>query len=111
MWLECTPKTVALSLVVRRQRRLDAVLPWYYLCAMKTAISVPDEVFARVDRFARRNKISRSAVFAAAAEEYVQNHQRKGVTERLNELYSKESSSLDPVLSKLQSKSLSSGTW
>ncbi|HMO52067.1 MAG TPA: ribbon-helix-helix protein, CopG family [Kiritimatiellia bacterium] len=78
---------------------------------MKTAISVPDDVFARVDRFARRNKISRSAVFAAAAAEYVQHHQRKGVTERLNELYTKENSSLDPVLSKLQLTSLSSETW
>jgi metal-responsive CopG/Arc/MetJ family transcriptional regulator len=78
---------------------------------MKTAISVPDDVFARVERFARRNKMSRSAVFAAAAEEYVQHHQRNGVTERLNELYAKERSSLDPALAKLQSASLSSGSW
>ena len=78
---------------------------------MKTAISVPDDVFARVDRFARRHKISRSAVFAAAAEEYVQHHQREGVTERLNATYAKENSALDPALSKLQSNSLSSGSW
>ena len=78
---------------------------------MKTAISVPDDVFARVDRFARRNKISRSAVFSAAAEEYVQHHQREGVTERLNAIYAKESSVLDPMLSKLQSTGLTSGSW
>jgi len=78
---------------------------------MKTAISVPDDVFARVDRFARRNKISRSAVFSAAAEEYVQHHQRTGITERLNAIYSKDNSALDPVISKLQSSSLSSGSW
>jgi metal-responsive CopG/Arc/MetJ family transcriptional regulator len=78
---------------------------------MKTAISVPDDVFARVDRFARRNKLSRSAVFVAAAEEYVQHHQREGVTDRLNAVYEKENSSLDPVMSKLQSTSLSSGSW
>ncbi len=78
---------------------------------MKTAISVPDDVFARADRFARRHKISRSAVFSAAAEEYVQHHQREGVTERLNAIYAKENSTLDPMLSKLQSPSLSSGSW
>jgi len=78
---------------------------------MKTAISVPDDVFDRVDRFARRHKISRSAVFTAAAKEYVQHHQREGITERLNAIYPKESSALDPVLSKLQTTSLSSGSW
>ena len=78
---------------------------------MKTAISVPDEVFARVDRFARRHKVSRSAVFTAAAQEYVQHHQRESITERLNSVYSKEDSTIDPALLKLQSTSLSAGTW
>jgi metal-responsive CopG/Arc/MetJ family transcriptional regulator len=95
--------------------RNEEVLHWYYygitISPMKTAISVPDEVFARVDRFARRNNVSRSRVFAAAAEEYVRHHQRKGITERLNELYAKESSSLDPVVSKLQSISLPQESW
>lgn len=51
---------------------------------MKTAIVVPDDVFARVDRFARRHKVSHSAVFTAAAQEYIQHHQRDSITERLN---------------------------
>ncbi len=78
---------------------------------MKTAISVPDDVFARVERLARRNRMSRSAVFAAAAEEYLQRQQSEGVTERLNAVYAKEDSSLDSEVAKLQATSLSSEAW
>jgi len=78
---------------------------------MKTAISVPDEVFVRVDQFARRRKMSRSAVFTAAAEEYVQKHRGEDVTRRLNEVYAKEDSSLDPVLGRLQALSTHKEVW
>ena len=78
---------------------------------MKTAISVPDEVFARVEQFARRRKMSRSAVFTAAAEEYVRNHRGEDVTRRLNEVYAKEDSSLDPVLERLQAISIPKEVW
>ena len=78
---------------------------------MKTAISVPDAVFARVDQLARRRKVSRSAVFTAAAAEYVQHHRGDDVTRRLNEVYAKENSALDPVLERLQSASLPKEAW
>jgi metal-responsive CopG/Arc/MetJ family transcriptional regulator len=78
---------------------------------MKTAISVPDDVFARVDQMARRHRISRSAVFTAAVKEYVQRHRGDDVTKRLNEVYAKEDSSLDPVLERLQTISLPKEAW
>jgi metal-responsive CopG/Arc/MetJ family transcriptional regulator len=78
---------------------------------MKTAISVPDEVFVRVEQFARRRKMSRSAVFTAAAEEYVQKHRGEDVTRRLNEVYAKEDSRLDPVLERLQAISIPKEVW
>jgi hypothetical protein len=78
---------------------------------MKTAISVPDDVFARVDQLARRRKLSRSAVFTAAAEEYVQHHRGDDVTNKLNEVYAKEDSSLDPVMERLQLISLPKEVW
>ena len=78
---------------------------------MKTAISVPDEVFARVEQFARRRKMSRSAVFTAAAEEYVRKHRGEDVTRRLNEVYAKEDSRLDPVLERLQALSIPKEAW
>ena len=78
---------------------------------MKTAISVPDEVFLRVDRFARTRRLSRSAVFTAAAAEYVQKHRGDDITQRLNAIYASEDSKLDPVLAKMQSMSLAKEVW
>ena len=78
---------------------------------MKTAISVPDDVFLRVDRFARTRRLSRSAVFSAAAAEYVQKHRGDDITQRLNAVYAAEESTLDPVLAKMQTASLTREVW
>ena len=41
---------------------------------MKTAVSVPDDVFERADRLARRSGLSRSEVYSRALREYVARH-------------------------------------
>lgn len=41
---------------------------------MKTAVSVPDDVFERAERLARREGRSRSEVYSAALREYVARH-------------------------------------
>lgn len=38
---------------------------------MKTAISIPDELFRQVEHCARRRKVSRSRLFADAVREYL----------------------------------------
>jgi len=78
---------------------------------MKTAISIPDQVFSRADSFARHRKMTRSALFTIAVDEFIQHHRQEDVTERLNEVYAKEGSSLDPVLDKLQGLSLPKENW
>jgi metal-responsive CopG/Arc/MetJ family transcriptional regulator len=51
---------------------------------MKTAISIPDNVFQRAERFARRAGRSRSEVFSAAIQEYVARHAPDEVTEAMD---------------------------
>ncbi len=51
---------------------------------MKTAVSIPDEVFEKVERLARRSRRSRSAVFSAALREYVARHTPDEVTEAMD---------------------------
>ena len=41
---------------------------------MKTAISIPDELFREVEVCSRRLKLSRSRLFATAAREYLARH-------------------------------------
>lgn len=51
---------------------------------MKTAVSIPDDVFEKVERFARRAKRSRSEVFSAALQEYIARHAPDEVTDTIN---------------------------
>lgn len=51
---------------------------------MKTAVSIPDEVFKKVERLARRARRSRSEVFSAALREYVARHAPDEVTEAMD---------------------------
>jgi len=78
---------------------------------MKTAISIPDTLFQEAERTAKRLRLSRSKFYTKAIAEYVNSQRSLNVTDRLNEVYGKESSRLDPVLHKLQLKSLAHEDW
>jgi metal-responsive CopG/Arc/MetJ family transcriptional regulator len=45
---------------------------------MKTAISIPDDLFRDVEACSRRLKVSRSRLFATAAREYLARHGTPG---------------------------------
>lgn len=53
---------------------------------MKTAISLPDDLFEAVERIVRRSKRPRSAVYADALRDYVARHSPDEVTEAYNKL-------------------------
>ena len=69
---------------------------------MKTAISIPDDVFAAAEAVARRSGISRSQLFVDAVRLFLRKHGDRGVTERLDEVYGKTASKVDPALSAMQ---------
>jgi predicted transcriptional regulator len=52
---------------------------------MKTAVSIPDEIFKEVERLARRTKRSRSEVYSRALAEYVARHAPDRVTEAMDQ--------------------------
>lgn len=51
---------------------------------MKTAISLPDDTFQRVDHAARRLGVSRSEFFAQAAERWLNALEDEGTTEAID---------------------------
>jgi len=51
---------------------------------MKTAISIPDDVFAKADKLARRLKKSRSQLYSEAVAEYVSRRSDDEITEAMN---------------------------
>jgi metal-responsive CopG/Arc/MetJ family transcriptional regulator len=53
---------------------------------MKTAISLPDDVFHAAERHARRARKSRSQLYAEALSEYLARHAPDEVTEAMNQV-------------------------
>ena len=78
---------------------------------MKTAISVPADVFETSERLAKRLQVSRSAVFAMGIKKLAQEIDDDEVTARLNEYYSKEKAELDPVVLKMAALTLPNDEW
>ena len=78
---------------------------------MKTAISVPDDLFRRAEAAARRLHVSRSQLYATAISEFLNRRQADAVTERLNEVYSPRPAKVDSALHRVQLRSLEKDSW
>jgi hypothetical protein len=55
-----------------------------YTKGMKTAVSIPDELFRAADRLAKQTKKSRSQLYSDAVREYVAHHAAEEVTEAMD---------------------------
>ena len=53
---------------------------------MKTAVSIPDDIFMSAERLAKQAGRARSDVYAAALKEYVARHASEEVTEAMNDV-------------------------
>jgi predicted transcriptional regulator len=78
---------------------------------MKTAVSVPDELFRQAEIAARRLRVSRSQLYATAVAEFLDRQRKSAVTERLNEIYSRQPAKVDAALHRAQLKTLEKDSW
>jgi len=78
---------------------------------MKTAISIPDEVFNAAEEMAERLGVNRSQLYVTALREYLEAHRSRGVTARLDEVYEYQDSSLDLCVAEAQSASFDEEDW
>ena len=78
---------------------------------MKTAISIPDDIFHAADHLAKRLGMSRSEFYSKAVSNYVAAHQNEAITKALDKIYEKETSIVDPVINLMQLKSLPKEQW
>jgi metal-responsive CopG/Arc/MetJ family transcriptional regulator len=78
---------------------------------MKTAISLPDSVFEEAEVLAQQLGLSRSELYIKALQAYLKKCSRSQILFKLNQIYSKESSELDPVMAKMQFMSLPHEDW
>jgi metal-responsive CopG/Arc/MetJ family transcriptional regulator len=78
---------------------------------MKTAVSLPDEIFRQAEATAKKLRISRSKLYASAISEYLDRHRAESVTERLNQVYSTQDSRLDPAFERAMLQTLAKDPW
>jgi metal-responsive CopG/Arc/MetJ family transcriptional regulator len=78
---------------------------------MKTAVSMPDDLFHEAEATARRLRVSRSELYAKAIAEFLKQQDGNAITERLNDVYSRHRAKLDSGLHRAQLKSLETDTW
>jgi hypothetical protein len=78
---------------------------------MKTAVSLPDELFLMAEAAARRLRVSRSELYARAIAEFLKVQQGNCITERLNQVYSRRAAKVDSGLHRAQLKSLEKDSW
>lgn len=92
-------------------RFLTAQYNFGYTLFMKTAISVPDPIFAAADDLAKRLGISRSELYATAVKRYLDSFSDETITQMLNEVYDDAAETLDPVLMQMQRHTLPDEDW
>jgi len=78
---------------------------------MKTAVSLPDDVFAQAEALAAAQGVTRSHLYMAALCEYLARHQPDAVTEALDAVYATEPSQLDPGLTAAAAQILQRSEW
>ena len=59
-------------------------MPTGYTKGMKTAVSIPDDVFRQAESLARHSRKSRSQLYSDALKEYVTRHAPDEVTEGMD---------------------------
>ncbi len=78
---------------------------------MKTAISVPADVFQLSERLAKKLKISRSAVFAMGVKKLGEELDEEEIIAKINAVCKEVDTSLDPFWKEMQSRALPKDKW
>ena len=67
---------------------------------MKTAISLPDDLFEKVNELAEELHLSRSRIFTEAVRDYIARRKNEKILQALNKVYSKPEPEEDKMLRK-----------
>lgn len=78
---------------------------------MKVAVSIPNQLFERVERFRQQQGTSRSKVFSAALDEYIARHASDGGTEAMNRACANINTEPDDFIRTLGRRALERSEW
>jgi len=78
---------------------------------LKTAISIPENIFLQADETAKVLGLNRSRLYTAAIAEFLAKYREDDVKAKLNEIYANENSQVDPIFTKAQMMGLAKEDW
>jgi antitoxin MazE6 len=78
---------------------------------MKTAVSLPDDVFEQAERLARRAKKSRSQIYGEALREYIARHSSDEVTAAMDRVVAEVGAERDPFAAAAARRALERSEW
>ena len=78
---------------------------------MKTAVSLPDDLFQAADELAERTELSRSELYARALREYLERHDHDQVTARLDALAAEIDTGVAPEMKRATRRLLERSEW
>ena len=78
---------------------------------MKTAISVPSDVFQLSEKLAKKLKVSRSAIFAMGVKKLAEEYDEDEIIAQINRVCEKVDTSLDPTVRQYQNRILQREKW
>jgi predicted transcriptional regulator len=99
---------------------VEAARPFYalanrrersYTFGMKTAVSIPNELFDLAERLARRTRKSRSRLFSDALREYVARRSPDKITEAMDQAVAEIGDSNDPFVAAASRRRLEQSEW
>lgn len=82
-----------------------------YTPGMKTAVSIPDELFGRAEEMARKTGKSRSQLYQEALSEYLLRRDPGAVTQAMDETLADIDPQPDPWLTEAGRKGLERSEW
>ena len=87
-----------LDLLAQREKSIDESINEYYTLSMKTAISIPDDLFEQVEKLSKKRQSSRSEVFATAVKDFLEKERSRELLSALDEAYSEAESAEEQAL-------------
>lgn len=78
---------------------------------MKTAVSIPDDLYDRAERLARKLEMTRSGLFSAAVKEFVARHTDDEVTDAMNTALLEIGDQEDPFIREASVRVLERSEW
>lgn len=79
--------------------------------SLKTAISIPEDIYRDAEKAAKKLGMTRSRLYSAAVADFLTRYRKDDIKTKLNEVYAAGSQGIDPALAAMQLASLPREKW